>query len=59
MLIEFWLSQTGINHFPTTLKKLSLRGAKCYNLPLDKSFLFNIQDYLPELEVSVGSHGFT
>ncbi|CAG9790490.1 unnamed protein product [Diatraea saccharalis] len=41
---------TGINHFPPTLKKLSLRGSKCYNLPLDKSFLFNIQDYLPQLE---------
>ncbi|RVE47212.1 hypothetical protein evm_008180 [Chilo suppressalis] len=41
---------TGINHFPPTLKRLSLRGSKCYNLPLDKSFLFNIQDYLPQLE---------
>ncbi|KAL0858320.1 hypothetical protein ABMA27_012217 [Loxostege sticticalis] len=41
---------TGINHFPPTLKRLSLKGAKCYNLPLDKSFLFNIQDYLPEIE---------
>ncbi|KAG6456694.1 uncharacterized protein LOC115447685 isoform X2 [Manduca sexta] len=39
-----------ISHFPRTLKKLSLRGSKCYNQPLDKSFLFKIQDYLTDLE---------
>ncbi|XP_063545158.1 uncharacterized protein LOC134753257 isoform X2 [Cydia strobilella] len=41
---------TSISMFPPTLKKLSLRGSKCYNLPLDRSFLFKIQDSLPDLE---------
>ncbi|XP_048002720.1 uncharacterized protein LOC125239231 [Leguminivora glycinivorella] len=41
---------TSISMFPPTLKKLSLRGSKCYNLPLDRSFLFKIQDSLPGLE---------
>ncbi|CAG4952735.1 unnamed protein product [Parnassius apollo] len=41
---------TGVNLFPPTLKTLSLRGSKCFNLPMDKSFLFKIQDYVPDLE---------
>ncbi|XP_028158676.1 uncharacterized protein LOC114351600 [Ostrinia furnacalis] len=41
---------TSINNFPPTLKWLSLRGSRCYNLPVDKSFLFNVQDLLPEIE---------
>ncbi|XP_063371842.1 serine/arginine repetitive matrix protein 1-like [Cydia amplana] len=41
---------TSISMFPPTLKKLSLRGSKCFNLPLDRSFLFKIQDSLPDLE---------
>lgn len=43
-------SMRAICHFPRRLKVLSLRGSKCYNQPLDKSFLFKIQDYLKELE---------
>ncbi|XP_073966579.1 uncharacterized protein isoform X3 [Choristoneura fumiferana] len=43
-------STTSINQFPPTLKKLSLRGSRCYNHPLNRSFLFKIQDYLPNLE---------
>ncbi|XP_068627182.1 uncharacterized protein [Battus philenor] len=41
---------TGIGQFPSTLKTLSLRGSKCFNLPMDKSFFFKIQDHLPLLE---------
>ncbi|CAH2064899.1 unnamed protein product, partial [Iphiclides podalirius] len=41
---------TAISQFPPTLRELSLRGTKCFNQPLDKSFLFKIQDYLPDLE---------
>ncbi|KAJ2942282.1 hypothetical protein O0L34_g15828 [Tuta absoluta] len=36
--------------FPPSLKRLSLRGTRCYNPPLDKSYLFRIHDYLPALE---------
>ncbi|CAH2083399.1 unnamed protein product [Euphydryas editha] len=43
-------NRTNLGHFPKTLKKLSLRGTKCYNMAIDKSFLFKIQDYLPMLE---------
>ncbi|CAH0731151.1 unnamed protein product, partial [Brenthis ino] len=41
---------TNLSHFPKTLKKLSLRGSKCYNMVMDKSFLFRINSHLPGLE---------
>ncbi|XP_045782887.1 uncharacterized protein LOC123879288 isoform X2 [Maniola jurtina] len=43
-------SSTSLAAFPRTLKRLSLRGSKCYNMTYDKSFLFRIQDYMPLLE---------
>ncbi|CAB3258157.1 unnamed protein product [Arctia plantaginis] len=39
-----------IRYFPPNLKKLSLKGTRCYNLPLNTSYLGKIQDRLPELE---------
>ncbi|KAM3955057.1 uncharacterized protein ACR2FA_011068 [Aphomia sociella] len=39
-----------LNHFPTALKRLSLRGTKCFNQRVDRTFLFRVSDYLPELE---------
>ncbi|XP_045541274.1 uncharacterized protein LOC123722745 isoform X2 [Papilio machaon] len=39
-----------LSHLPPTLKTLSLKGAKCFNLLMDRSFLFKIQDALPYLE---------
>ncbi|KPJ20567.1 hypothetical protein RR46_00153 [Papilio xuthus] len=39
-----------LSHLPATLKTLSLKGAKCFNLLMDRSFLFKIQDALPDLE---------
>ncbi|XP_050360029.1 uncharacterized protein LOC126779898 isoform X2 [Nymphalis io] len=43
-------NRTNLGHFPKMLKKLSLRGTRCYNMPTDKSFLFKIQEHLPILE---------
>lgn len=41
---------TNLDQFPKSLKKLSLRGSKCYNMVMDKTFLFRINSYLPDLE---------
>ncbi|CAG9577441.1 unnamed protein product [Danaus chrysippus] len=41
---------TSLSSFPRGLRRLSLRGSRCYNMTIDKSFLFKIQDYLPALE---------
>lgn len=41
---------TSLSHFPPGLKKLSLKGTRCFNLPLNTSFLGKIQDKLPALE---------
>ncbi|XP_041984049.1 uncharacterized protein LOC121736730 [Aricia agestis] len=41
---------TSLQQLPRTLKKLSLRGSKLFNMTIDKSFLFKIQDYQPGLE---------
>ncbi|XP_052748341.1 ras guanine nucleotide exchange factor P isoform X2 [Galleria mellonella] len=43
-------NRLGLSHFPSTLKKLSLRGTKCFNQRVDKTFLFRISDFLPHLE---------
>ncbi|XP_046976057.1 uncharacterized protein LOC124542167 isoform X2 [Vanessa cardui] len=43
-------NRTSLGHFPKMLKKLSLRGTRCFNMAVDKSFLFKIQDHLPVLE---------
>ncbi|XP_064076250.1 uncharacterized protein LOC113396840 isoform X1 [Vanessa tameamea] len=43
-------NRTTLGHFPKMLKKLSLRGTRCFNMTVDKSFLFKIQDHLPFLE---------
>ncbi|XP_059050290.1 uncharacterized protein LOC131845267 [Achroia grisella] len=39
-----------LSNFPPNLKKLSIRGTKCFNQRVDKTFLFRISDFLPKLE---------
>ncbi|KAJ8704842.1 hypothetical protein PYW08_012162 [Mythimna loreyi] len=41
---------TNLRHFPSQLKKLSLRGSRVYNLPLNTSYLGKVQERLPQLE---------
>ncbi|XP_075990013.1 uncharacterized protein LOC142985616 isoform X2 [Anticarsia gemmatalis] len=41
---------TNLRHFPSSLKWLSLKGTRCYNLPLNTSYLGKVQDRLPLLE---------
>ncbi|KAJ8706649.1 hypothetical protein PYW07_012727 [Mythimna separata] len=41
---------TNLRHFPNKLKKLSLRGCRVYNLPLNTSYLGKVQERLPELQ---------
>ncbi|XP_048480142.1 uncharacterized protein LOC105397669 [Plutella xylostella] len=43
-------AEINLSQFPRLLRSLSLEGVKCYNLPVDKSFMFRVHDYLPLLE---------
>ena len=37
-------------HFPRSLKKLSLEGCELFNLPADKSIFKHIDTHMPDLE---------
>ncbi|XP_013140327.1 PREDICTED: uncharacterized protein LOC106104440 [Papilio polytes] len=39
-----------LSQLSSTLKTLSLKGLKCFNFLVDRSFLFKLQDALPNLE---------
>ncbi|CAG4974320.1 unnamed protein product [Colias eurytheme] len=39
-----------LSQFPRSIKKLSLRGTRFFNLLIDRSFLSNISEHLPVLE---------
>ncbi|CAH1642703.1 unnamed protein product [Spodoptera littoralis] len=41
---------TNVRLFPKKLKKLSMRGTRCYNLPLNVSYLAKVHEVLPDLE---------
>ncbi|XP_022833996.1 uncharacterized protein LOC111361816 [Spodoptera litura] len=41
---------TNVRLFPKKLKKLSMRGTRCFNLPLNVSYLTKIHEVLPNLE---------
>jgi len=41
----------GFEHFPKTLKHLSLQGCEIVNLPADRSYFKNIHKHLPRIEI--------
>lgn len=43
-------SMTPIANFPRQIRVLSMRGTRCYNAPLNRSYFFQINDIMPLLE---------
>ena len=42
--------KVAFQHFPRSLKKLSLEGCELFNLPADKSIFKHIDSHMPDLE---------